>query len=77
MLKCYTLHKSTKYVHNDYKVLQGAERSRLVLEAKPPLDLTVVNYLLIATKRKKEPHKVNEITQKDKEKGVMNGLSHS
>lgn len=59
------------------KFCRVLKRSRLVLEAKPPLDLTVVNYLLIGTKRKKEPQKVNEITQEDKEKGVMNGLSHS
>lgn len=57
------------------------KKSRLVLDTKPPLDLTVVKYLLIALKWKREPHKVHEFTQKDKQKthskGVMNGLSPS
>lgn len=56
------------------------KKSRLVLDTKSPLDVTVVKYLLIAIKWKREPHKVHEFTQKDKEKtqkGVMNGLSPS
>lgn len=57
------------------------KKSRLVLDTKPPLDLTVVKYLLIALKWKREPHKVHDFTQKDKQKthskGVMNGLSPS
>lgn len=56
------------------------KKSRLALDTKP-LDLTIVKYLLIAIKWKREPHKVHGFTQKDKEKthskGIMNGLSPS